>query len=268
MIEIRLDSNWKQISKELTYVQKRHFPFAQALTLTQLARRASVEVRDEMPKAFSNPTRYTLNSLKWEKATKENLISRVWIKDKGDAGKGNAPELFIKPEVFGGPRKRKKFESKLHYAGYLPDGWYVVPGTGVKRDAHGNVPNSLIQKVLSALKASDYIAQTGSRRSGSTSDSTKASALLKRMAKQGIAYRYIAPDHKSGMNPGIYEITGRGSWRRNKMLFAFKRGAPNYRARLNMRGIIDAVIERDMGYEFNKAMGRALETSGFKGSWK
>lgn len=268
MIEIRITHNIKEMMRELTALEKRHAPFAHALTLTQLARKASVEIRDRMPRAFVNPTPYTLNSLRWKKATKENLTSYVWVKGKDDAGKGNVPESFIKPEVFGGPRSRKKFESKLHHAGYLPQGWFVVPGKAVKRDAYGNIPNSLIQKVLSALKASDYVAQTGSRRSGSKSDSTKESRLIKRLKKQGIAYRYIKPDHDSGLSPGIYEVTGRGTWRQHQMLFAFKQGAPNYRSRLNMRKIVDEVIARDLGYEFNKAMKRALNTSGFKGAWK
>ena len=159
MIEIDLSADLRPMLNRLQNVQ-RQIPFVIASSLTKTAVRVKPEIQAEMRRVFDRPTRYTLNSLFVQPASKkdENPTARVWLKDSQEAalstrqftGAGLAAD-YLWPEIGGGTRNLKRFEIRLRNAGLLPPGMFVVPGRGAKLDAYGNLNLGQLIAVLSKL---------------------------------------------------------------------------------------------------------------------
>ena len=159
MIEIDLSADLRPMLNRLQNVQ-RQLQFAIASSLTKTAVRVKPEIQAEMRRVFDRPTRYTLNSLFVQPASKkdENPTARVWLKDNQEAalatrqftGAGLAAD-YLWPEIGGGTRNLKRFEIRLRNAGLLPPGMFVVPGKGAKLDAYGNLNLGQLIAVLSKL---------------------------------------------------------------------------------------------------------------------
>lgn len=121
--------------------------FALAVALTGTGQDVRSDLRDEMPRVFDRPTRYTLNSLFLQPATKDRLEARVWVKDS------ERPSHYLLPEIEGGRRMQKRFEELLRQRGILSASERTVPGAGAKLDSHGNMSRAQITQILSQLKA-------------------------------------------------------------------------------------------------------------------
>lgn len=262
-VELKISSNIKEITNTLTRAQKRHVPFATAKALTEVAITASKKTKTEMVKVFDRPNPYSLNSLRWQKATTESLQSKVWVKNKLDAGKGNSPEDYLLPEVMGGTRKLKRFERALIARRVMPIGHYAVIGQGAPMDAFGNIQIGELRRILSYFGA-------GSLSGGS--DARTSLTKIERMAKRGTSYFVAGQGIKGGGNgklmPGIYKRVATGFGSAIKPILIFVKRKPTYRERLNMKGIMQRTVTTDLPYEFNRAMKQAMETSGYRGMWK
>src|SRR5690606_17275008 len=100
-------------------------------------------------RVFDRPTRITVNSVLYAKATKDRLYADVFIRD--EASGGTPPARYLLPEVEGGARRLKPFERLLQAQGVMPAGMFAVPGKGAQLDAFGNVPPSQVNQMLSQL---------------------------------------------------------------------------------------------------------------------
>lgn len=126
--------------------------FATSLAINrtlQDVRKAEVQA---MRRSFDRPTPYTLKSLYIKPSTKTKLEGYVWFKDEG--GKQLKAAQYLLPQVFGGTRPDKRFETLLRQAGYLPPRMQAVPASGAPLDRYGNVRAGTHQKILTALRAS------------------------------------------------------------------------------------------------------------------
>ena len=230
--------------------------FAMAVALTRTANTARVEISKAIATSFDRPTPWALRSVRVRKATKERLRAEVFLSDRhGDPQ--HDPRHFLYPQVFGGARGRKAFETLLNQAGVLPDGMVTVPGKGAKLDRYGNQARGELVQILSALSAGpsagagrgytyNRTATSKKRRGSKLRDIFFSSPRLQQRAANG------------GRLPwGVWERTGTG--RVQCLLFFVKQAS--YRKRLPMFAIAERVITRDLGREYDKALQMALRTA-------
>lgn len=238
-IDVRAD-----ISKTLAYLdnyQRDQIPFATSVALNRTAGIAKDAMVREMVSVFDRPTRYTLNSLYVKPSTKRSLTVMVGFKDFSP--KGKAPWSWISPHIAGGTRESKRSEDLLRAAGILPQGWYIVPGSGARRNAFGNISSGQMQQILSGLRASRDSAQ----------NSTARSAKRNRKPKQYFA----AIPGRTHLKPGVYQ---RVSQFRIKPVLIFVQSV-NYKPRLKFEKVIRAAFDGHFRREFGKALRQATATA-------
>ena len=222
----------------LDRLEREQLPFAAALALTKTAEEIKKQLQAEMREVFDRPTRYTINSLFLEAATKDRMQARVWIKDRVQDGNGRPAVEWLAPEVYGGPRSERRSERLLNDAGVLPEGRYVVPGKGAKLDAYGNISRGTMQKIISGLGAQQDRLQNSTN-------------TVKRT-------RYFV-FHDGQRTPiGIAERTGKGK-ENLRMVLAFVR-RPSYDRKLDFFGVADRVASDQLPIQFEVALARAIAT--------
>ncbi|CAE6862582.1 hypothetical protein R75461_08065 [Paraburkholderia nemoris] len=82
MLEISVTSNVDAVSHRVSTLAYRQLPFAEARTVTELAKLAAVAEKAAIPQVFDNPTPFTVNSLAVQAARKELPIACVYIRDR------------------------------------------------------------------------------------------------------------------------------------------------------------------------------------------
>jgi hypothetical protein len=122
VLEIRVTSNIKKISKKLDALAYRELPFATARALTELAREVQRAERGAMESVFDKPKPFTLNSVRVFGATKDTLTAGVFVMDKAAD--------YLSPFEDGGEHFLNPGQTKLHVPVQAP------------KDAGGNVPRN------------------------------------------------------------------------------------------------------------------------------
>ena len=133
-------------------------PRAVADAINHTAFAARKVLQSEMTEVFDRPTPWTLKSLqvKKAKAGRGSVIedAAIYVSDYA-ASKDNAPEAWLKAEVYGGQRRAKRLEEALRYYGILPPGHMVMPGKGARLDSYGNFSKGHMSQMLSGLGAAE-----------------------------------------------------------------------------------------------------------------
>jgi hypothetical protein len=250
MFTIKATPNFQPL-RRLIDGSAKQIPFATALTLTRLAQISKQELQTEMRRVFERPTRFAINSIFIRPATKQRLVSEVWLKGEYP---GDPAQSFMRPQIFGGTRPQKKFERMLERARVLPPGWVTVPGKGAKIDSFGNQSPAEIVQILSALSAfpqggvgfsANRTDRSRGRRKGKLRDIFFSGPNLQQRAANG------------GRLPwGVWERKGR----RVQALLFFVRKA-QYRKRLAFFEVCQRVATRESERQFDIAMRRALATA-------
>lgn len=237
---------------------ERQLPFAVALALTRTAQDVKTELTEEMRRVFDRPTPFTLRSLYLARATKANLEARVWLKD--DFG---LRAHYLMPQIEGGSRPLKRFESLLVQRGILGRDERIVPAAGARLDAYGNVSRGQIVQVLSQLSAFNL----------SGLETNNASNSRRSRAKRAAVGYFVVRRGTTG---------GRGSWRGESKVqhlpsgiwarYAFAHGnaikpvflfvnRTNYRPRYQFHTIGQAVAARRFAPHLQAALETALKTA-------
>ena len=250
----------KELMSKMTDLEKKQMPFAMAKALTKTAQQIQAEEVKVMSSSLARPTAYTLKSLYVKPATKKYLTSMVYFKDKSSAGKGNPAANWMHPQVQGGKRNLKRFESALRRIDVLPMGMYVAPGEACLLDSHGNIPGSFIVQILSYFRA---FGEQGYR--ANITDKRKAS--LKRGSKRNLGYEYFVSKGKGEwygrqqhLPAGIYKRVrfAAGSAIKPVMMFVKE---PSYKKRFPFIETAQKIIDRNMRNNSNEAMSDAIKTA-------
>ncbi|SFK45518.1 hypothetical protein [Azotobacter beijerinckii] len=214
---------------------------ALADALNHTANQARIALRAEMESVFDRPTPFTLNAVRILNAKPSSLEAAVWVKDEKDNNsKGQAPEDWVAPEVFGGPRVDKKSEMLLRRRGTLPAGRFIVPAEGARLDAYGNMSRGHMLQILSGLRLLS--------RPGYTADASNRW----RSFRKGHAEAFFVM--RRGKVPiGIAERRGKTV----KMVLAFVR-QPIYRQRLDFHGVVRRLADERLEVNVDKAVTDAL----------
>jgi len=138
----------EEVIKGLTNLQKGQVPFAASWALNQTGFQLKQDEGKYMEDVFRDPTPFTMKSVLYTKSTKKDLKIKLFHRD--EASKGNAPALYLAPQVTGGEVFVTRFTRRLQakYPQHVPPGSYVphwLPGPG----APGG--RGAIQKVLAGL---------------------------------------------------------------------------------------------------------------------
>ncbi len=254
----------KELYSNITGLTKQ-VPFATSLAVNRTAAQVKRELEKQMPNYIDRPTPYTLRSLRIDVSYLKhpisggrNLEATIRYKDKSDAGKGNPAANFMLPQVEGGKRVLKGFESGLRRVGVLPNGMYIVPGEACPLDAYGNIPRSLIVQIMSYFKAT---------RNDITWMKDKRKASLKKGTKKQIGIDYIVsygPGTWSGRQhllAGIYKREyhfGKRTRVRPIMMFVKE---PSYQKRFPFNEIAKKIVDQNLKQNFEEAMNEAIRTA-------
>lgn len=223
--------------------------------LARTLSKTAVDVREaeviEMSRVFDRPTPYTLKGVYAKTASKSDLNARVWLKEQLQAGKGNASEDYLRPQVFGGGRDFKKFEAALHFAGAIPQGYYCIPGDAAKLDGYGNMDRGQIVQILSYFKAlHDPTAGMGSKGRKKLAKGTKT--------KRGTAYFVVPPKIGSQRQPGIYQrMSSAWGWSVPRPVLIFVKSV-SYAPRYDFYGVGQKKTDEVWPGHFNAAFGSVL----------
>jgi hypothetical protein len=208
-------------------------PFAVAYALTKTAQDIKADEVTEMKSVFDRPTRFTLNALFVKPATKTDLTAIVEFKE----GFGSVPAWrYLGPQVVGGFRATKSGERRLIAAGLMKSNEVIVPGKGTKLDAYGNVPGSIMNRILSDLGARADKAQN------TTEKSRKRNAGRNRgryfVLRPGGVPGF--PRSNRDVHPGIYHQASGGRGVVPVLVFVQQ---PRYQKRFDFYGLAQRVAD-------------------------
>jgi hypothetical protein len=241
-----------ELVRGLGDLRSNSLPFALAKTLTNVATIAKENTVNEMRNVFDRPTPYTLNSLTIKVATKQNLQSKVQLKDNTLIGNQNH---YLNPEVTGGLRAFKPFEKRLFRRGVLPHGYYTVPASGADFDAFGNMNRGQITQILSFF---DSFSEAGFGGNMGAAGRTRLSRGTAR--RYGIAYFAIQPGGNSRLHPGIYKRINSNFGSAIKPVLLFVRNV-TYRKRLDIQRIADKTYSQNFNRIFIQNFNDAINDS-------
>lgn len=217
--------------------------FAVAKTLTQSAQSAQKQIARQLAIALPGASPYSLNSAFFASASKTKLTAVAGIKDKKPA-RGTAPAVLLKEHFSGTQRGNKPMEKVFMSIGILPQGWRVVPGSGMPRDRYGNPKASAVGEIIGALKTGFSV----------------YAGKGKRMSRQGY---FVAPINRNTktlhLAPGIYQRIGSGSSSVIKPMFLFVQVA-RYRKVIDL-DVIAKKVMAEFGADFAVNYADALRTA-------
>jgi hypothetical protein len=223
---------------------KSQLDFAVALALTRTTQRAQKELRAEMARVFDKPTRYAMNSLYIQPATKNKLEARIFFKDEWSVGSQGTPATyFLTPEIKGGRRFHKSSELQLIRAGLLGASQYATPGRDQPLNASGNITGGQWKQILSGMGAAR-------RAPGYEANITRKSK--KRHPNRGSVFPLGKPGRVRGIGSRV-----KGQRLKVRLWFVDQ---SRYQKRFDFYGVGRKVAEDHLQTEFSKAIAQAIRT--------
>lgn len=221
--------------------------FAGILAATETGKLVKSGELKVMARVFDRPTKFTMNSLQLQTATKKNPSAIVRFRDF--AAKGTPAAKYLGPQAYGGIREHKRSEKALIAKGFMKSTQFAIPAAGAEIDQFGNMKRSQVIKILSDLKA---FGEQGyqANRTGSARSKRKARDSGYFIAKQ------------QGSDPeGVWQRKSFAFGEAIKPVMVFTPGAPRYKIRLPFHKIATNVVAANYDKVFIEAMGRALSTA-------
>lgn len=185
-MRINVQTNFPAFTQQLQALGNQ-LPFVAAVALTRTAKDVEPAIKAKMRSVFDRPTRYTLNGMFIQSATKANLQSAVWLKDK--LGSGTPVDRYLEPQIKGGVRGHKGMETALVASGFMRRGDFAVPASGAQIDGNGNMRRGQIVQMLAQLNVAGRTGRTG-----------RAS---RRVVRQGSSW-FALPTPYRGLSAGVY----------------------------------------------------------------
>ncbi len=254
----KIDVDDSALAKNLSDLELKQLPFATMNALND----AMFAVRDgwaqEMAKVFDRPNQLTINAVLYKKATKQNLVAEVYLRN--EASQGTPPSRYLLHEVTGGARDEKPFEYVLRRAGLMGADEYVVPARGFPLDAFGNVPGSIANAIIADLQAAT---DTTSR---SNAQSRSSRARRKIVSKRAVYFESspnlsASQGKKQHLPRGIYQRTAFGLGSSIRMVFFIVKGAPRYKVRFDAQALAQRLFSQSFAVQFSKRLKQAVATA-------
>lgn len=251
-----------EITAMCSDLAKSQIPFAMKTAINKTAEMVKTYEAKGVKTHIDRPTEHTLRTLVIGYASKakagEKTTASVGFTDDYNNKFGGTPGArFMYPQVEGGQRNLKRFEHALRYKGLLPNNMYVVPGAGCTLDAFGNIPNSLINQIISyfgAVYKSGYNAETTTKKKKRLAGGSKST---------GFGYEYFVSHGKasgSTLPPGIYKRMKFSSGTAIKPVLMFVK-TPAYAKRFAFYEIGKDTFAKFWRKYFDEALTTAIKTA-------
>jgi hypothetical protein len=242
-------------------LEKRQIPFATVGAINDSLFDARDAWRNNIASVFQQPTQLTLNAVLYKRATRDNPVGELYLRN--EATKGTPPSRYLLPQVRGGAREEKPFEHLLRQAGVLGSDEFVLPARGFTLDAHGNVAGGTIEAILSDLQA-----HRDTRRN-STAASRKKRSRRRDIGKRSVYFLSRGPEDIGGgkiqhLPRGIYERTRTGFGSSVRLVLAIVQGAPTYRTRFDAFEIANRAFAASFPVRFRERLRQGVLTAKIK----
>lgn len=236
MIELSLSADFSRMERALqAAVGQKAIRSAAARALSRVATYARADVQKRLPSIFDRPVSWTINSVRYQKATEENLTAGVFISDDPNKG-GLSARKFLGAQMRGGLRGNKRSENLLRNSGLARADQQWVPGSAMQLDAHGNVPGSRMAQILSRLSAFHEMGF-----SANVSERTKNRLMRKNMGVQKTRTEFFIAHDRGGDPLGVWQLMGPGQVR---PVLIFTNRRPSYRVRFPLRDMVKEFCSR------------------------
>ena len=256
VMKIELDVD-DMLGRQFSELEKKNLDFA----IVQASNKTAFEVRESWKRAamkmFDRPTPYTVNSVRYGKATKQKLYAEIFILD--ETSKGTAPAQYLRAQVEGGDRRPKGMERRLMTFGLIERDQFAVPGNDAPRDQYGNVSGGQVRKILSQLRFGFDDGHTSNE-----TDEGRTRRLKRQRERGGGGSFFVVQKQRGQLRPGIYERIEFAQGSAVRALFIFTRKAV-YDARYDIFGIAEKEWEKLMPFFFERELANAVETSVLRG---
>ena len=222
MLQISIASDADRLLDTIGKLRKDKLPRALMDAANELGAVVNTILKREIEGAFDRPTPLTLRAIDYRRATIDRPQVDIWIKRDGKNASAT-PAKYLHAEMAGGGRKHKAYEIALINGGHMPANMYAMPGSGVYRDGYGNIPGSLIRRMIVGLRYYE-------------GDKKKRRRTGARATNYFFSVKVGEPSH---LKPGIY-------WHANQIIipfFIFTR-APTYPKRYDFLGKGEEVYVR------------------------
>jgi len=210
----------------------RRFAAGLATALTSTAKAVRVAQQAEIRDVFDRPTPFTLRQIFVWRATAQNLVAEVGVTDYPYS------VSYLKPHIFGGQRRTKRFERLLMSRGVMPEGTFAVPGRFAKIDAFGNISTGQLRQILSQLRIEPTQGATSVLR-----PATDADRRLVASGRRGSGF--VGPIHGTSLKDARQRV--------NAVEAAFRRAGGQFVAFPNGRGKLPPGIYRVRGTAFGRS---------------
>lgn len=235
-----------QTLRLLDDTRKKQVPFAASRAINAMARDVQKTMRDELGSKIERPRPYTLNSTFIKYSSKYDLTAIVGLIDQPRGG-GHAPAKYLAALLSGGRRRNVGYELALQGMGAMPAGYQVVPGSGAKLDAYGNLNRAQMTELFGALKSSvrNVRVYTGKG---------------KRAYAAGYFVAMPGNPRTAHLEPGVYKRIERGTDSALQPVLLYVKPG-DYRKRLDLitKGV--AIAQRDFNTHFAREFRAALATA-------
>lgn len=190
MLQFDIRDNSAELLKRFDNFRRERIPRAMKDAANATGRYIHAALSSEMREVFDRPTPWTLGGLRFKLANEKQPLVRIWLEEA--PGKGTPAAKFLKAEIEGGQRRRKRFEVALIQSGLMPPTSYAVPGPWAPLDQYGNVPGAFIVKVLADIKA--------------FSEGSDRAMRNRKGRRRGYAKTnyFFIPPKSSKIHPGVY----------------------------------------------------------------
>jgi hypothetical protein len=240
---INISDNLREVTADLTRLERDQAPFATAVAMTRTVKAIEADLRKDLVSTFDKPTPWVAKGTFATSATKRELTAEVGMRDKG--GK-STPALYMREHFSGRERGAKPFERVFHRIGFLPDGYRAIPGNGMKLDGFGNPNRRQLSELIKQLQSGWRVFQGKGKR------------------QSLVGYFVVTPERKDKRTehliPGIWRRIQKGKDSAVIPVFVFVPKA-DYGKVIDIEKIAHETIRRVFAQEFSKAIERAMRTA-------
>lgn len=224
---IFIRNNFDQVGNWLTGVATKQAEFAVMTTMNKAAYETSQVLSRRMAAVFDRPTSWVLNSIRYVKATRSNLVAKIDLDNWGNK-QGVSVNHVLRAEIHGGNRNLKRSEVALSRAGVLPSGMAIVPGSAAKLDKNGNMSAAQIVQIISWFGG---FGEQGYSANMKDAGRRRLARGNKKQGRYGFAYFALKKPHGK-LRAGIYQRfdTSFGSSVKPVMIFI---KIPSYKKRFD-----------------------------------
>lgn len=192
------------------------FRYATSSALNDTAFDAKKRLAEHAKRVFKTPRNVTINAgFVFNRASVDKLQARFGLKDF--LPKGTAPDVYLRPQIYGGGRGQKRFEKAIiRKFPSFGRSTYFVPATQNTEflDRTGDLRGSVVTQMLSHLQAFGEQGYKGNIKN----------------PKRALYFPVIHRGDYGMLAPGIYKRDAIGSENFKAVVYAVKR-EPQYRKR-------------------------------------